>query len=346
MVKRYAAILSVVGACLEISAFQSASIRSWHGVKIHANADGLGPPIEINKNFDGLKLVHSDPDVYVIERFLDEKSCSDMVERAKGSMQLSPVAYAGWTKDVSELLELAAKGPVSWLAIGSAWLQTKDDSSANIFDLIKHISINYLVCYTFAAAAIVAFVKSRENSLQSMRTSTSTTLDSLDDPHSGTAKFVRRSAELFTSSREQENPQREASFFEAPTVIHYDAEQLLAPHYDANRSADMEDKNRGGQTLATLLVYLNDVDKGGLTKFGKLPAHPNQSYGSCLAITPRKGDALLFFPADRDGTFDERLEHEGAPAVDEKWIARIWRHKERGPSTILSFHSVVLSLWL
>lgn len=43
------------------------------------------------------------------------------------------------------------------------------------------------------------------------------------------------------------------------------------------------------------------------------------------------GDALLFFPADAMGAFDERTEHEGCPAIDEKWIARIWRHKSRVP---------------
>ncbi|KAJ1440835.1 hypothetical protein B484DRAFT_391097, partial [Ochromonadaceae sp. CCMP2298] len=80
---------------------------------------------------------------------------------------------------------------------------------------------------------------------------------------------------------------------------------VLKPHYDANRAAEEEDSSRGGQTLATLIVYLND---GG----------PDE---------PKLGDALLFFPADRDGNFDERLEHEGCPALDEKWIARIWYPK-------------------
>jgi hypothetical protein len=36
--------------------------------------------------------------------------------------------------------------------------------------------------------------------------------------------------------------------------------QVLAPHFDANRGAEVEDANRGGQTLATLLVYLNEVN--------------------------------------------------------------------------------------
>ena len=102
----------------------------------------------------------------------------------------------------------------------------------------------------------------------------------------------------------------------------------------ANRSADVEDANRGGQTLSTLIVYLNDVANGGTTRFGKLPAadYERQVKGERnLEIIPKKGDALLFFPADANGKFDSRMEHEGCPAVDEKWIARIWRHAGRVP---------------
>ena len=87
-----------------------------------------------------------------------------------------------------------------------------------------------------------------------------------------------------------------------------------------------------------MLVYLNDVANGGTTKFGKLPAITDEDIvqrqvigDKDLNIIPRKGDALLFFPADNNGKFDERTEHEGCPAVDEKWIARIWRHESRVP---------------
>jgi prolyl 4-hydroxylase len=80
-------------------------------------------------------------------------------------------------------------------------------------------------------------------------------------------------------------------------------------------------------------VYLNDVTKGGLTRFGKLPAlaDSNEKGETNLTLRPKIGDALLFFPADAMGRFDEKTEHEGCPAVDEKWIARIWRHKSRVP---------------
>ena len=98
----------------------------------------------------------------------------------------------------------------------------------------------------------------------------------------------------------------------------------MKPHYDANRDADTEDSNRGGQTLATLIVYLNDVENGGRTRFGKLltskSTMANHRAGEKdesephLHVAPKRGDALLFFPADKYGKFDERLEHEGCPA--------------------------------
>ena len=99
----------------------------------------------------------------------------------------------------------------------------------------------------------------------------------------------------------------------------------MKPHYDANRDADTEDVNRGGQTLATLIVYLNDVENGGRTRFGKLLSMKRNKSSQdhqlaedkedpYLKVTPKRGDALLFFPADKYGKFDERLEHEGCPA--------------------------------
>jgi hypothetical protein len=286
-----------------------------------------------------LQRIHLNPDIYVIENFLDHEACQDLMKRAgEKKLEQSPVAYAGWTEDFRDLVDLASKGPVTWLAIGLGWLQTKDDPSASQIDLIVHMIQNFTVLLVIAVAGIGIFTKSRADSLQGLRTSTSTTVDDLtSNPQGGAAVFVRKAAELFSSTPgDTRKLAKNAALFEAPTVIRYESGQVLAPHYDANRSAATEDANRGGQTLATLLVYLNDVDKGGLTRFGKLSSSTTNSghidkSESALAIRPRKGDALLFFPADASGKFDERTEHEGCPAIDEKWIARIWRHSYRVP---------------
>ena len=290
-----------------------------------------GPRIAINENFSGLQQVHTNPDVFTIDNFLDAHACQDLMDCAQEkTLDPSPVAYAGWTQDFRDLVELAAKGPVTWMAILVAWLQTtkNDAGAASQISLVVHMVQNFAVFLALAVVGIVAYTKTRADGLQQLRTSTSTTIDNLQKSH-GAKVFVRRAANLLGDATAT------ARNFEAPTVIRYEEGQVLAPHYDANGSAETEDLNRGGQTLATLIVYLNDVEKGGLTRFGKLsatsPEGDESSRQTSLTVKPRRGDALLFFPADASGVFDERTEHEGCPAVDEKWIARIWMHSDRVP---------------
>ena len=287
------------------------------------SATNIGPRVEINDSFPNLNRIHSNPDVFVISDFLSVDACQDLMQKAtdKGDMKTSPVAYAGWTRDFVDLMELATKGPVSWAALIGAWYQvthntdTPENYNANI-DLVIHAIQNFGILLVVAASIVSAFTYWRASSLQSMRTSTSTTLD---DMEGGPKEFVERSSQLLQPSSSSETSI--AASFEAPTIIRYEQGQVLKPHYDANSSASIEDANRGGQTLVTLLVYLNDVAQGGKTKFGKLN----------LEVSPKQGDALLFFPADKYGTPDDRTEHEGCAAIDEKWIARIWQHENRVP---------------
>lgn len=214
--------------------------------------------------------------------------------------------------------------------------------STDQIQLLINILQNYAGLFCLAAVGIVIFIQSRADGLQDLRTSTSTTLDDLDER--STFEFVKRSADLFNPSKEKKDPARQAMYFEAPTVIRYEAGQALAPHFDANRSAETEDANRGGQTLATLLLYLNSVNEGGKTRFGLIPAIEASMDETKLTVGPKAGDALLFFPADKNGNFDDRLEHEGCAAVDEKWIARIWRHIDRVDSPFGLSNSELLKL--
>lgn len=54
---------------------------------------------------------------------------------------------------------------------------------------------------------------------------------------------------------------------------------------------------QGYQRRATILVYLNDVKEGGSTRFEHLGP---------LAVQPKQGSALLFFPAFNGGMPDAR----------------------------------------
>ncbi|KAL3894301.1 MAG: hypothetical protein SGARI_007789, partial [Bacillariaceae sp.] len=88
-------------------------------------------------------------------------------------------------------------------------------------------------------------------------------------------------------------------------------------HYDAF-NLDEEDGRRfasnGGQRTVTVLIYLNDVARGGETSFPTLR----------LQVKPVQGMALVFFPATMDGALDPRALHAALPAVDPKYVSQIW----------------------
>lgn len=117
--------------------------------------------------------------------------------------------------------------------------------------------------------------------------------------------------------------------FEEPQLVRYQPGQYFNWHYDAVPPTLL---TNGGQRVATLLVYLSDVPLGGRTAFRDLRAGGSDASGKPLrlAVAPKKGRAVLFFPSHADGTPDERTLHAGEPtdAGEEKWIAQAWLHQE------------------
>jgi prolyl 4-hydroxylase len=110
---------------------------------------------------------------------------------------------------------------------------------------------------------------------------------------------------------------------EEPQVVRYQKGQEFSWHYDEVPTPQLKN---GGQRLATLLVYLTDIagDCGGGTSFRDL-----QFEGESLVMQPKEGSALLFFPAFRDGTPDDRTLHRSKTMTcdTEKWIVQMWVHK-------------------
>jgi prolyl 4-hydroxylase len=104
-------------------------------------------------------------------------------------------------------------------------------------------------------------------------------------------------------------------------VLHYQIGAEYRPHYDYFPESQLGSKEfleQGGQRVATLIMYLNDVDAGGETVFPELS----------LSVAPKKGSALYFSYTNSLGQVDDKTLHGGAPVVKgEKWIATKWIRK-------------------
>lgn len=107
--------------------------------------------------------------------------------------------------------------------------------------------------------------------------------------------------------------------------------------YDAHHDYFHDDVNpareRGGQRIATMLMYMSTVpiDGGGETtfpdaKFGQVSgAEWSDCANNKLSVKTEKGDALLFFSLNVDGTKDPRSIHASCPTtVGQKYSLTKW----------------------
>jgi len=119
------------------------------------------------------------------------------------------------------------------------------------------------------------------------------------------------------------------SQIEEPQLVRYRTGEEFSWHYDEIPTKQLAN---GGQRLATLLVYLNDMDEGmgGATIFRDLHVESRAKVGrkaKTLSVRPQAGKALLFFPAYKDGRPDVRTLHKGEIASETKKIAQLWIHE-------------------
>ena len=161
---------------------------------------------------------------------------------------------------------------------------------------------------------------------------------------------------------------------EAMQVLQYERGEEYTGHPDwfDDRTGSASHLKNGGQRVATVLMYLSDVDAGGETVFDKAdPAAEVNAYGNArqaaaevaplhastcaskgLAVAPRKGDALLFWNVLPNGTADPLSVHAGCPVDGKrpKWTATKWiragRHSAEGdrpPSRCIDTESMCSS---
>ena len=99
-------------------------------------------------------------------------------------------------------------------------------------------------------------------------------------------------------------------------VLHYRPGAEYKPHYDyfdPDEPGTPTILKRGGQRLATLVMYLSEPSRGGGTTF------PDAG----LEVAPVRGNAV-FFNYDRPHPSTRTL-HGGAPVIEgDKWVATKW----------------------
>lgn len=115
-------------------------------------------------------------------------------------------------------------------------------------------------------------------------------------------------------------------------ALHYEIGQKYEPHFDYFLD-DFNTKN-GGQRMATLLMYLSDVEEGGETVFPSAKVNSSSlpwfnELSECgkkgLSVKPKMGDALLFWSMKPDATLDPLSLHGGCPVIKgNKWSATKW----------------------
>ena len=122
-------------------------------------------------------------------------------------------------------------------------------------------------------------------------------------------KIERRIAELVQYPVERGEPLQ---------ILHYQPGGEYRPHFDyfdPKQPGNESVLKDGGQRVATLIMYLNDVEAGGSTVFPEVG----------LDVLPKKGNAVYFAYTTEAGDLDARTLHGGSPvASGEKWIATKW----------------------
>jgi prolyl 4-hydroxylase len=101
-------------------------------------------------------------------------------------------------------------------------------------------------------------------------------------------------------------------------VLQYEKGNEYRPHFDwfdPSLPGPRKHLERGGQRVATMIMYLSDVEQGGGTSFPEIG----------LQVQPKKGCAVFFGNTDANGMPDRRTLHAGEPVESgTKVIATKW----------------------
>lgn len=266
--------------------------------------------------YPNLAVLSADPVMLYVEGFLTAEECAAHREAAERG-ELRCEAYADRVAlDADRLRALWGVPPLAALP-----------------QLVAHAGepggvARAAVAVAVAAAAVGALTRVVPAALQAWLDRSADVAGKSPFVHTGT-KFLTEGApdtvtnaaatEAFLERVDRLMLGRAANRCEPPTVTRYLEGERQRLHNDCRTDGAGEVLGPRGQRLANVLVYLttNPEEEGGATSFDKLG----------VAVQPKEGDALVFFPAFADGTIDTRMTHESLPIRGEgsvKWILNTW----------------------
>ena len=110
-------------------------------------------------------------------------------------------------------------------------------------------------------------------------------------------------------------------YAEALQVANYGIAGQYEPHFDhATLKKPKQFGKFGGNRIATMLMYMSDVERGGKTVF--------TNTGPGVVVSPEKGSGVFWYNLKRNGKSNPKTEHAACPVVlGHKWVSNLWIHE-------------------
>ena len=110
-------------------------------------------------------------------------------------------------------------------------------------------------------------------------------------------------------------------YSESLQVANYGLAGQYEPHFDHSTiKAPKYFESFGGNRIATMLMYMSEVERGGSTIF--------VSTGPGVAIRPEKGSGVFWYNLKRNGEGDKKTRHAACPVLlGHKWVSNLWIHE-------------------
>ncbi|XP_059167796.1 prolyl 4-hydroxylase subunit alpha-2-like [Physella acuta] len=144
----------------------------------------------------------------------------------------------------------------------------------------------------------------------------------IEDRESKVAKFISKRINLLTKLETKINDKGfhgdHQSAAEPLQVVNYGLGghySIHMDHYESRTTDTSRILDYSGNRMATFLIYLTDVERGGSTAFPRAD----------LVVSPVKRSAVFWYTFKPDGSVDDLTLHAGCPVlVGEKWIINKW----------------------